>query len=98
MNCFNFVAEIRLRIYEEFIVLSELIKFETNWDLEWLSERYGLCPALLQAIKKLQRETSPLLNPGDRFGFSEVTYCSGVDFTDRLHVGKAPLKTPMDLQ
>ena len=46
-NFFNFAAEIRLKIYEELLVLSEPITFKTTCDPSWLplflSKRYGLC-------------------------------------------------------
>ncbi|KAI9856730.1 MAG: hypothetical protein M1813_008767 [Trichoglossum hirsutum] len=78
MNFFNFAAEIRLMIYEELLVLSEPITFETTWDPSRplsLSKRYGLCPALLRANKRVNREASPLLYSGNRFRFS------GLDLT-----------------
>jgi len=75
-NFFNFPAEIRHKIYEELLVLSEPITLITTWGRgrSWppfsLSKRYGLCPALLRANKRVQREASPLLYSGNRFGFS----------------------------
>jgi hypothetical protein len=88
MNFFNFAAEIRLMIYEELLVLSEPITFETTWDPSRplsLSKRYGLCPALLRANKRVNREASPLLYSGNRFRFS------GLDLTPRLDTKSAVL-------
>jgi len=76
MKFFNFAAEIRLKIYEELLVLSEPITFRTLQDPSWpplcLSKRYGLCPALLRANKRVQREARPLLYSSNRFRFSDL--------------------------
>jgi hypothetical protein len=74
MNFFNFPAEIRLQIYEELLVLPEPILFITNRGDPplLLRNRYGLCPALLQANKTVHREASPLLYSGNCFGFTDL--------------------------
>jgi hypothetical protein len=76
VNFFNFAAEIRLKIYEELLVLSEPITFITHQDPSWpplsLSKKYGLCPALLRANKRVHREASPLLYSSNHFIFSNL--------------------------
>ena len=66
-----------------------LITFKTTWDPSWLplslSKRYGLCPALLRANKRVRREASLLLYSGNRFGFSDL------DPTPRLDTKSAVL-------
>jgi hypothetical protein len=75
-NFFNFAAEIRLKIYEELLVLSEPITLRMSKDPSWpplsLSKRYGLCPALLRANKRVQREARPLLYSSNRLRFSDL--------------------------
>jgi hypothetical protein len=87
-NFFNFAAEIRLKIYEELLVLSEPITFKATCDPSWpplfLSKRYGLCPALLRANKRVQHEASPLLYSGNRFGFSDLDPTPRLDTTRRI--------------
>jgi hypothetical protein len=75
-NFFHFAAEIRLKIYEELLVLSEPITFRTIQDPSWpplcLSKRYGLCPAVLRVNKRVQCEARPLLYSSNRFRFSDL--------------------------
>jgi hypothetical protein len=71
-NFFSFPSEIRNKIYEEALVLSELIVL---WGMQPYGEIYGLalprnslecgplclCPAILLTNKRVHREASPLL-------------------------------------
>jgi hypothetical protein len=76
MNLFNFPTEIRLKIYEKLLVLSEPIAFETFQDPSWpglyLSRRYGLCPAILRVNKRTYAEARSLLYSSNRFKFSDI--------------------------
>ena len=76
MNLFNFPTEIRLKIYEKLLVLSEPIAFQTSqypfWPGLYLSRRYGLCPAILRVNKKVYSEARSLLYSSNRFKFSDI--------------------------
>src|ERR1700735_5560061 len=70
MDFFNLPAEIRLQIYEELLVLSEPIIFNSYRPFR-MQQRYGLCPALLRTSKGVHREASPMLYSSNRFEFTE---------------------------
>ena len=92
MNFFNFPAEIRLQIYEELLVSSELIKFKTTEDSELslpplvLFKRYGLCPAALRANKTVHREANELLYTRNRFEFIDLIPTERLTPTDSTAV------------
>jgi hypothetical protein len=76
MKLFDFPTEIRLKIYEKLLVLSEPIAFQTFQDPSWpglyLSRRFGLCPAILRVNKRTYSEARSLLYSSNRFKFSDI--------------------------
>ena len=76
MGFFSIPVDIRLQIYEELLVASEPIDFQTNWDPSWpplsLARRCCLCPAVLQTSKQVQREATPILYSANCFRFIQL--------------------------
>jgi len=76
MGFLDVATEIRLQIYSELLVLSEPIKFVTNFGPPspplFRSRRDGLCPAVLRVCRTVYDEAIPLLYSSNRFQFPEV--------------------------
>ncbi len=71
MGFLDIATEIRLKIYSELLVLSELIKFVADFGSTlsplFRSRRDGLYPAVLRLSKMVYSEASPLLYSNNRF-------------------------------
>ena len=89
MNFFGFPKEIRLQIYSELLVCSDPIVFVADYGPLspplFRSRRDGLCPALLEANKKVYSEASPLLYSNNRFRFPNA-FASISSAADTPHI------------
>jgi hypothetical protein len=76
LSFFEFVIEIRLKIYSELLIHSEPIVFVADYGPPspplFRNQRAGLCPALLRANKKVYSEASSLLYSNNRFRFPDI--------------------------
>lgn len=89
LRFFDFVIEIRLKIYSELLVHSEPIVFVASYGPPspplFRSKREGLCPALLRVNKKVHGEASSLLYSNNRFRFPDI-FVSTPSATDSPHI------------
>jgi hypothetical protein len=84
INLFSLPAEIRIKIYEELLVLSEPITLEMIRKLSWAffrdltaskphtSRLSSLYPALLLSNKRAHSEASPVLYSRNRFRLQDL--------------------------
>ena len=90
MNFSSIATEIRLKIFSELLVLSELIDFVADYGPPlpplFRRQRDGLSPAVLRVSRMMHREASPLLYSNNRFRFPEV-FTSTPSAPTGAHIG-----------